>query len=223
MRRLSIGLAAVMLCCFYSSVSADIYVWTDEHGVKHFTNYAPPAEAEILMQTEELPYDERADKERIDAERQERLIAAWQDIAHKEAQLVEMQQAAERRIEEANQKTQEALQHAEGLLNEAQENDSRYSNRGYIYSGYYPYKYHHYNRWYYRKSGSIYYKSPHDKHRQGHLKKHYLKRHRHNYHGERHHVKPHVRLKSRHHFYGHRSRLNGHRSGGQFTRNGRSR
>jgi len=223
MKRLSIGLAAVLLCCFSSSVSADIYVWTDEHGVKHFANYAPPAEAEILMQTEELPYDEQADKERIDAERQERLIAAWQDIAQKEAQLAEMQQAAERRIEEADQKTQEALDHAEWLLNEAQENNTRSFNWGYIYSGYHPYKNRHYKRWYYRKNGSIYYKSPHYKHRKGYHKKHYSKKYRQPHHGKRHYVKPHARPKRQQHLYGNRSGLNGHRSGGQFTRNGRSR
>jgi len=223
MKRLSIGLAAVLLCCFYSGVSADIYVWTDEHGVKHFSNYAPPADAEVLMQTEELPYDEQADKERINAERQERLIAAWQDIAHQEAQLAEMQQAAERRIEEADRKTQEALEQAEWLLDEAQKNNTRYFNGGYIYSGYHPYKYHHYKRWYYRKNGRIYYKSPHYKHRKGYHKKNYSKKRRQPHHGKRHYVKPHARPNRRQHLYGNRSRSNGHRSGGQFSRNGRSR
>ncbi len=205
MKRLTIGLAAVMLCCFNSNVIADIYVWTDEHGVKHFTNYAPPAEAEILMQTEELQYDERADKERQEAERQEKLIAAWQDIVEKEAQLAEMQHAAEQRIEEANQKAQETLQHAESLLYEAQQNYNRSTNRGFIHYGFFPDKHHHYKRWYYRKNGSIYYKSPHDRHREGYPKKHFSQRHRSAYHGKRHHIKPHVRAKSGRFVYGHRS------------------
>ena len=68
MRRLSSMLVAGMLCCFYATVSADIYIWTDENGIKHITNTAPPAGAEILMQTEEIPYDEKADKERKAAE-----------------------------------------------------------------------------------------------------------------------------------------------------------
>ena len=222
MGRLLIGLAAVMLCCLYSNVSADIYVWTDEHGVKHFTNYAPPAEAQILMQAEELPYDEQADKERIAAERQERLFAAWRDIAHREEQLVEIQQAVQRSIEEADRKTQEALDHAEWLLNAARENYTRNSNRGYVYSGFHPYKYPHYKRWYYRKNGSIYYKSPHGKLRKGYHKKRYIKKHRQPYHGKRRQVKSHVRQR-RQHVYGHRSGSNGPRSGGKFTRNGRSR
>lgn len=31
--------------------SADIYFWTDENGVKNFTNYSPPEKAEVFMET----------------------------------------------------------------------------------------------------------------------------------------------------------------------------
>lgn len=191
MKRLQLLFACVLLCCFYSTVSADIYAWTDEHGVKHFTNYAPPAQAQVLMRTEELPYDEEADKERIEAERQDRLVAAWQAIGEKEAQLLERQQQADQRIAEANRKAEEALQQAEALLYEA-ENYTHYSGRRYVSYGYYPYayKYSDYKRWYYRKHGSIDYKSPlykrrykhpynhgyRPKHDGGYLKKHHLKR-----------------------------------------------
>ena len=47
---------------------ADIYQWTDKNGVKHFTNYKPPAHATILMKTKEVPYDEAADRARIEAD-----------------------------------------------------------------------------------------------------------------------------------------------------------
>ena len=33
--------------------SADIYFWTDENGVKNFTNYSPPEKAEVFMKTPE--------------------------------------------------------------------------------------------------------------------------------------------------------------------------
>ena len=33
--------------------SADIYFWTDENGVKNFTNYSPPEKAEVFMKTSE--------------------------------------------------------------------------------------------------------------------------------------------------------------------------
>jgi hypothetical protein len=34
--------------------SADIYFWTDENGVKNFTNYSPPEKAELFMETSEV-------------------------------------------------------------------------------------------------------------------------------------------------------------------------
>lgn len=33
--------------------AADIYFWTDENGVKNFTNYSPPEKAEVFMETSE--------------------------------------------------------------------------------------------------------------------------------------------------------------------------
>jgi hypothetical protein len=154
-----------LLCCLNTSVNADIYTWIDENGVKHFSNFAPPADAEVIMKTEELPYDEQADQQRMAAERQARLVAAWQELADKEAELLDSQRAAEQKIEAANVRAQEALREAEELLNEAEERNNRYSNSGTAYYGYYPY-YGHYKRWYYRKNGSLYYKYPYYKHRQ---------------------------------------------------------
>jgi hypothetical protein len=37
--------------------SADIYFWTDENGVKNFTNYSPPEKAEVFMETPEADED----------------------------------------------------------------------------------------------------------------------------------------------------------------------
>ena len=37
--------------------SADIYFWTDENGVKNFTNYSPPEKAEVFMETSEADED----------------------------------------------------------------------------------------------------------------------------------------------------------------------
>jgi hypothetical protein len=213
-------LAFVLLCGVYSVVSADIYEWTDEHGVKHFTNYAPPAQAKVLMKTKEIAYDEAADKERMEAERQERLVAAWQEIAEKEAWLIERQQEADQRIAQANRKAEEALQQAEAALYEA-ENYDNYAGRNYVFYGYYPYayKYSHYQRWYYRNHGSISKKRPHYKHRLrphykrsyrqqyygGYHKKHHFKQHHLN-HKQRYHLKPRARFKTRRHFNGHRFR-----------------
>ncbi|MGD9303961.1 MAG: DUF4124 domain-containing protein [Desulfobacterales bacterium] len=162
MRRLYLFVVPVLLCILNTRVDADIYTWIDENGVKHFSNFAPPANAEVIMKTEELPYDEQADQQRMAAERQERLLAAWQEIADKEAELLDWQRAAEQEIEAADLRAQEALREAEELLSEAEESYNRCSNSG-LYYGYYPY-YGHYKRWY-RKNLSLYYRYPHCKHR----------------------------------------------------------
>ncbi len=171
MKRLTLFVVPVLLCCLNTTVDADIYTWIDENGVKHFSNFAPPAHAEVIMKTEELPYDEQADQQRMAAERQERLVAVWQELADKEAELLNRQRAAAQEIEAANVRAQEALREAEALLNEAEERYNGYSSRGTAYYGYYPY-YGHYKRWYYRKNASLYYKYPHYKHRQKHKYKH---------------------------------------------------
>lgn len=198
----------ILLCCLYTTVYADIYTWVDENGVKHFTNYSPPAHAEVIMKTEELPHDEQADQQRMAAERQERLVAAWQELADKEAELLDRQRAAEQQIEAANTRAEEALREAEALLNEAEERHNRYSNSGFVYYGYYPY-YGHHKRWYYRKNGSLYYKYPYYKHRQGNKYRH----------KQRSHVNHRLSIKRQRS----RSHVNGHRFNGLSARFGRIR
>lgn len=122
-----------------SAVSADIYAWTDENGVKYFTNYAPPKQATLFMKTPEIPYDEEADNERREMDRME---VARQELAEREAFLLEEQQAAERRLAAANARADAALQEANQILQQAQaaaeyDNDDRFNSYGYGY--YYPY------------------------------------------------------------------------------------
>ena len=47
-------LAALWLSGFAAlEANADIYSWTDENGVNHFTNYSPPKQAKLLIKTPE--------------------------------------------------------------------------------------------------------------------------------------------------------------------------
>lgn len=158
------------------SLYADIYEWTDIEGVKHYTNYAPPPEAKILMKTEELPYDEAADRARMEAEREEQLALARLELAERKAELEWREAQTEQRLAEADRRAEETLREADKILNEAR--NSRYDDRNYGYAnyfrGYYPY--HYKNRYYYRnETGSIFFrKPPHI----GHFKHyHYTKRH----------------------------------------------
>ena len=182
MRPMLIFLTSIMCCCVYSTAGADIYAWVDENGIRHFTNYAPPPQAKIIMKTEEIPYDRQADTERLESERLDQLTAALQAVAEKETQLAEMQLAAERRIEEANRKAQEALEQVESLLNEAQSGPYGYGSSRHGYDSYESGSNQLiYNRWYYHRSGSTSYK-----------KHHYKNRHKHHYRKEHHSKKRHA-------------------------------
>ncbi len=169
MRRMIIFLTSICFCCVYSTAGADIFAWVDENGIRHFSNYAAPPQAKFVMKTEELPYDQQADTERMESEPLDQLAAALQAAAEKEIQLAGMQLAAEKRIEDANRKAQEALEQSESLLNEAQHGPYSY---GASRHGDYPSGAGNnpsiYNRWYYHHSGSLINNKLHYKYRHKH-------------------------------------------------------
>jgi len=179
MTNFKIILIILVSCIFAALAFADIYEWTDENGVKHYSNYAPPAESRVLMKTKEVPYDEAADRARIAAEQQQLLELARQQIAQRETELELREAEAERRLAEADRVAQEALREADDYL-EAAETGSRviYRGDGYWCSDYrYDCNYPIYNRWYYRKKpvhrnhNKLYYLSPYQRYR--YVKKHY--------------------------------------------------
>ncbi|CAB1065355.1 hypothetical protein D1BOALGB6SA_10152 [Olavius sp. associated proteobacterium Delta 1] len=144
----------ILLSCIVATSSfADIYKWTDENGVKHYSNYAPAAKSKVLMKTKEEPYDEAADRARMETERQERLELARLELAQREAELELREAEAEQKLAAADRLAQEALREADYYLDEAR-TGSRIIYRGggfwcrdHRYDCNYPI--HH--RWYYRK------------------------------------------------------------------------
>ena len=144
----------VLLGCFVASSSlADIYEWADEKGVKHYSNFAPPTGAKVLMKTKEVPYDEAADRARMEAERQERLAADRLELAQREAELELREADVERRIAAADRLTKEALREADDYW-DADRYDRRiiYRGGGYgCHDNYYGCNYPAHDRWYYRK------------------------------------------------------------------------
>ena len=210
---LKIFLCTIVGCFVTSPLYADIYEWTDEYGVTHYTNYAPPPEAKIIMKTEELPYDEAADRVRLEAEREEQLELTRLELAEIKAELERRESEDMQRLAEAVRQAEETLREAEKIRNEAW--NYRYDNGNYQYSNYYHgYNSSHYkNRHYYRnKSGSIYYiKLPNTGHfkRYRYKKHHYgydKKHHRSRYNGQKYYKKAHRRV------YGLRSYDRYHRS-----------
>jgi len=161
MQRFRILPTFLLIALFGSVASADIFEWTDENGVRHFTNYAPPIQARILIKAEELPYDDSENKDRVEAESLEKLELAKLALAEKEAVLAAQQREADQRIAAADQRAAEALQLAEDLAEQAEKINYNYRRRSesYIYYPYYNHPRKH--RKYYRHGGNIYFKKKH--------------------------------------------------------------
>ncbi len=63
MKRLRL-LGLMFLTCFWASQGfADIFTWTDQQGVTHFSNVRPPPEADIFLKTREAPLSEAMNQE----------------------------------------------------------------------------------------------------------------------------------------------------------------
>jgi len=159
-------LIPIMFCGFSATVAADIYEWTDENGVKHYSNFAPPDQAQVLIKSEELPYTGMSDEELRAAERAEERTAAELEMAERQVEILEKQLAAQRKMQAAEAQAAEMVQEAEALLQKAEEKyRDAYRTRS-VYYGYYPL----YKRWRHRKKDIVHYKFPYDRRRHAGLK-----------------------------------------------------
>ena len=149
--KLLIFIAAGILIA--GSLQADIYEWTDENGVKHFTNYAPPDDATLLIKTEEVPYDEAADRARIEADKKYQLELARQEIAAREAELQRREAEVERNAAAAERYAEDTMRAADQYLEDSR-SDRWYNRGGAYWGGYRPPRY---RRSFYRnETASIY-------------------------------------------------------------------
>ena len=94
--KLAIAFFTIIISGFFvTSLHADIYSWTDENGVKHFSN-APPADAEnVTVEFKEYQYDAKADRQRIELEEEE-----WEDLIRQ----AEREEKKERKRAEAERR-----------------------------------------------------------------------------------------------------------------------
>jgi hypothetical protein len=100
-----LGALLLFLILLAHPATADLYQWTDENGVRHFSNVPPPDGVEKSILAEEIPYDPETDdirRTREDAMLQERESAE-----------------TERRLEEAERKAEEARREAEAAKRKA--------------------------------------------------------------------------------------------------------
>lgn len=212
---IALTLAALGLAGFMAPTTrADIYTWTDENGVKHFTNQEPPKYAQLLIKSPEIDSDDRddrykgddneADDERHHEQRtaEYRLAMARAELLEKEALLLERQLEMERRIAAAAARVESAVQEANQILRDVEEvaesaEYDRWGSYGYDYS--YPY---------YGTSRRAYY-SGYYRHNLGLYRKHHYKHKRH------HHKYGHHKKYGRHHSkYGHYKKH--HRHSGKY-------
>ena len=148
------------------TASGDIYVWTDENGVKHITNYEPPPQAELLIRTPEIEYDAEEDRLRREADERARLAHERRELEQREAQLAARQREAERLIEATERLADELRQSRAQQQAGLDEDDGRtvilhnrkfFSNRGHRPD-------------FFRKNGSIFYTAPPHRRHDRHLK-----------------------------------------------------
>lgn len=144
----------ILFISFWATVlNADIYTWTDENGVQHYTNIEPPKQAKLMIKSAQFATDEKAAQERIDAVRLERKQLELQEVAEKQTLISMKQQAIEEQLEEADRKAEEALKRSEEKFDDAPGFNGGYDDfrdggddvvvTGTTY-GYYPYYYYPY-------------------------------------------------------------------------------
>jgi TolA-binding protein len=165
MRLFALFTCLLAACLWSRAGHADIYVWVDENDVKHFTNQNPPPEAEVLMRTKEIPYDEAADHARREAEKRQELLRARAQLRELEERIAQQQAEAQRQIAEARRRAEEALKQAEDLRASAEErydSDHDYTDSYAYYPGYLiPGLYYRSSKYYDRAYDRIFHYKPH--------------------------------------------------------------
>jgi hypothetical protein len=130
------------VCLWGPAVDADIYVWTDEGGIRHFSNRDSHPEAELFLKTMEGPYEEAVERAQKENEKQRKLARAEADLQERKERLAEKIAELERRTEAAKQEAQEAIERTEAIEAAAARrlrDDRWYATGTAYYPGYYLY------------------------------------------------------------------------------------
>ena len=98
MKPIAIVIIFGFACLTASGLKAEIYFWTDENGVKHFSD-TPPAEAEGAKPVfKEYKYDEAADRQRTESDKKD-IQKAVKDINQEYAETEKKKQQQEEEAE----------------------------------------------------------------------------------------------------------------------------
>lgn len=105
-------------------VLADIYAWTDENGVRHYSD-APPGNTNVVAITPEIPHDREADRKNREAH-QEMMQAVEQEQRESENRELEKRlKRTEKKLQEAERKADQALDQAKAARDIAEEKQRR--------------------------------------------------------------------------------------------------
>lgn len=110
-------LAPLLMLLFAFAARAEIYSWTDEQGVRHFSDSLPQHSADVHV-AREIPHDKIADKKQADAHRQMMdEITAQQRLKRETAET----EALKKRLEKAEHQSKAAQKKAEEAMRAAEE------------------------------------------------------------------------------------------------------
>ena len=114
--RFMFRLASLLMILSAFAARAEIYSWTDEQGIRHFSDNPPQYSGDVQV-ANEIPHDEIADKKQADAHRQMmEEITDQQRLKRERAEteaLKKRLKKAERQSNAAQKKAEEAMRAAE--------------------------------------------------------------------------------------------------------------
>jgi hypothetical protein len=112
MRFAVIFLAILFIIPGATTLYAEIYTWTDDNGVKHYSNTPPPADVKAEVKFKEYQSDDAADQKRTQSDKQE-LQALIKEIEAEEARQQAEQKRKEKEAEANKPPSEEELIEAE--------------------------------------------------------------------------------------------------------------
>jgi len=129
--RTGLLITAVLTVMLGISVArAEIYIWIDAKGIKHYTNTPPPEDAKVVEKREEKAHDAESHQRRMAAEQES--YRAYQEAEaqrareERELEMFRQQQAARQEAAEAARRAEAAAEKAAVAAEKAQNTDSGY-------------------------------------------------------------------------------------------------
>jgi len=123
----------LVIGCLSTSVYAELYMWTDEKGIKHFSNTALNEQGKNVRQEEEIKFDEAKYQEIIEQQKAyeeqqaaEKAIREEKEFKEREIQAVNKLGKAIREEKEVREKEIQAVKKLEEKVRKAEE--SGYQN-----------------------------------------------------------------------------------------------